>query len=61
MSGSRTVPVVIVNTDHTFPWRVGAGLLCLLLASLFRRTLPTWAHRVLLALGAVLILGGFLW
>ena len=43
MSGSQTVPVVIVNTDHTFPWRVGAGQPCLLLA-----------------LGAVLILGA-LW
>lgn len=36
MSESRTVPVVIVSTDHAFPWRVGAGVGCLLLAFLFR-------------------------
>lgn len=60
MSGSRTVPVVIVSADHSFPWRVGAGVVCLLLAFLFRRTLPAWAHLALLALGAALLLGGFL-
>ena len=48
------------SLNPTFVWRVGAGLACLLLASLFRRALPAWAHLALLALGAALIVGGFL-
>lgn len=60
MSGSPTVTLVIVNTDHSFPWRVGAGAVCLLLAFLFRRTLPPWARGALLTVGAALIVGGFL-
>lgn len=60
MSGSRTVPVVIVNVDHSFPWRVGAGVVCLLLAFLFRRALPSWARWALLTLGVALIVGGLL-
>lgn len=48
------------SLNPAFVWRVGAGVVCLLLASLFRRTLPPWAHLALLALGAALLLGGFL-
>lgn len=48
------------SVNPTVLWRVGAGLACLLLASLLRRALPIWAHRALLALGVVLTVGGFL-
>lgn len=60
MSGSRTIPVVIVNVDYSFLWGMGAGVVCLLLAFLFRRTLPAWARWGLLTFGAALIVGGFL-
>lgn len=48
------------SLNPAFVWRVAVGLVCLLLAFLFRRTLPAWAHLALLALGAALIVGGFL-
>ena len=60
MSGSRTIPIVIVSANYSSLWGMGAGAVCLLLAFLFRRTLPPWAHLALLALGAALIVGGFL-
>lgn len=42
MSGSRTVPVVIVNTGHAFPWLLGASAVLLILAFAFRRA--AWAR-----------------
>lgn len=47
------------SLSPTFLWRAGAGLVCLLLASVFRRTLPTWARAALLTVGMALIVGGF--
>ena len=62
MSGSRTVPVVIVSADYSSLWGMGAGAVCLLLAFLLRRTLPAWARWVLLTVGIALIMRGFpLW
>lgn len=48
------------SLNPTFLWRAGAGLACLLVASVFRRTLPPWARGALLTVGAALIVGGFL-
>ena len=66
MSGSRTVPVVIVNYDAGFPWQVfTGGALLLLLAFAFRQT--RWAAYAFLILGAVCMVGaallwaGLLW
>ena len=58
--GSRAAPMNFGSVNPTVLWRVGAGLACFFLASAFRRTLPPWAHLALLALGAALLLGGFL-
>lgn len=48
------------SLNPTFLWQARVGLACLLPASAFRRTLPTWARGALLTVGAALIVGGFL-
>ncbi|MFC5847070.1 hypothetical protein [Deinococcus petrolearius] len=48
----------IDTVDITRPLLAVAAL-CFVLAFLFRRTLPAWARWVLLALGAILIVGVF--
>ena len=59
MSGSRTVPLVIVNYDAGFPWQVFAGgALLLLMAFVFRRT--RWAAYAFLILGTACIGGAAL-
>lgn len=68
MSGSRPPPVIppeyhsavrIDTVDITWPLLAVAAL-CVVLAFLFRRTLPAWARWALLALGAILTVGAFL-
>ena len=68
MSGSRPPPVIppeyhsavrIDTVDITRPLLAVAAL-CVVLAFLFRRSLPAWARWVLLALGAILTAGAFL-
>ncbi|AZI44262.1 hypothetical protein EHF33_15335 [Deinococcus psychrotolerans] len=61
MSTNRTVPVVIVNYDADFPWRVFAlRALLLLLDFVFRRT--RWAAYAFLILGmACMGVAALLW
>lgn len=58
MSGSRAVPVLIVNTDPAFPWLLGAGTALLTLAFAFRRT--PWARWGLLTLAGLCFVGVWL-
>ena len=58
MTGSRTVPVVIVNASPGYALApLLAGLACFVLAFLFRRA--RWTRWAVLA-GAALIAGAFL-
>jgi hypothetical protein len=48
------------SLNPTFLSRAGVGLACLFLASVFRRTLPSWARGALLTVGTALMVGSFL-
>ncbi|NTY02035.1 hypothetical protein [Deinococcus sp. JMULE3] len=59
MSGSRTVPVVIVNADHGAPWELLALASALLLLAYALRHVP-WARWTLTALGTLALIGAAL-
>ncbi|GGB84889.1 hypothetical protein [Deinococcus soli (ex Cha et al. 2016)] len=59
MSGSHTVPVVIVNADHGAPWELLALASVLLPLAYALRHVP-WARWTLTTLGTLTLIGAAL-